>query len=95
MQPVKRPRGAPKGNLNALKTGASSRQLRALIDKLLSDPDARRLLLAFVGKRQLKDGSLLHAVNAHAARRQRRAVRDRRPRYEWLPYYEDGESPFS
>lgn len=94
MQPARRPRGAPKGNLNALRTGASSKQLQALIDRLLADPDVRRLLLAFAGKQQLEDGSLLEALNALAARRRRRPARDRRRRYEWLPYYEEGERPF-
>ena len=93
MQPARRPRGAPKGNLNALKSGASSKQLQALIDKLLADPDVRRLLLALAGKRQLEDGSLLDALHSLAARRGRRPGRARRRRYEWLPYLEEGEAP--
>jgi len=91
--PGPRPRGAPKGNLNALRTGASSKQLQALVDKLLSDPDVRRLLLAFAANRQLENGSLLQALSAHAARRRRRPARDQRRRYEWLPYLEEGDAP--
>ena len=38
--------GAPKGNLNALKTGRSSPRVRALLDLLLTIPEMRQLLLA-------------------------------------------------
>jgi uncharacterized protein YjcR len=44
--------GAPKGNLNALKTGVRSRQLKAAIDALATNDETRRLLLAIVEKKR-------------------------------------------
>ncbi len=42
--PEPRHRGAPRGNLNALKTGRTSRQLKAVIEKLTRDAELRPLL---------------------------------------------------
>ena len=44
--------GAPRGNLNALKTGAHSKQLRAAIAALLSVPETRRAMLALLEQKQ-------------------------------------------
>ena len=38
--------GAPRGNLNALKSGRHSTQLRALADTLASIPEARSILIS-------------------------------------------------
>ena len=40
--------GAPKGNLNALKTGKTSRQYQRLIEILSQDPEAVRLVREIV-----------------------------------------------
>jgi hypothetical protein len=40
--------GAPKGNLNALKTGSRSRQLNIVIEALLASPTIRRVMLKLV-----------------------------------------------
>jgi hypothetical protein len=37
--------GAPKGNLNALKTGTRSRQLKIVIGALVAAPSVRRVML--------------------------------------------------
>ena len=44
--------GAPKGNLNALKTGAYSRQLGAAIGALLSVPQTRAVMLALIDQKR-------------------------------------------
>jgi hypothetical protein len=44
--------GAPRGNLNALKTGAHSRRFRAVIAALLIHPDTRRVLLTLNGPKR-------------------------------------------
>ena len=44
--------GAPKGNLNALKTGTHSKQLRAAIGALLAVPETRRAMLALLQRKQ-------------------------------------------
>lgn len=93
----RRKRGAPKGNLNALKTGASSRQLKLLIEKMQSDPELQRLMLAFAPRRQTHDRSLQPAINVYAAmtrRARERAKRELARRYDWLPYFDEGEAPF-
>lgn len=96
-QPATRRRGAPPGNLNALRTGASSKQLKAFIYKLQSDPELRRLMLAFAHRKQLYDRSMQRAINTYAAQHRRgkqRAKREQPRRYQWLPYWDDGEGPF-
>lgn len=45
-------RGAPKGNLNALKTGAYSRQLKAAISALLDHHETRPVLLAILEQKR-------------------------------------------
>jgi hypothetical protein len=95
--PASKRRGAPRGNLNALKSGASSKQLKELVRKLMLDPDARRLLRAFSDRRQLQNRWVEDAVNAYALQLKRqtdRAKRDRTRRYEWLPYFDENEAPF-
>ena len=76
-------RGAPYGNLNALKTGASSRQLRALMWKLLADPEMMRLIAAFARRPESYDRSLQQAIRRRAAQLRRDQERARRRRYEW------------
>jgi uncharacterized protein YjcR len=44
--------GAPKGNLNALKTGAHSKQLRAAIGALMAVPQTRRAMFALLQQKQ-------------------------------------------
>ena len=46
--------GAPRGNLNALKTGAHSRRFRAVIAALLTHPDTRRVLLTLNGPKRAR-----------------------------------------
>ena len=44
--------GAPKGNLNALKTGVHSRQLKIAVEAMLSRDEIRPILLAIIEKRR-------------------------------------------
>jgi hypothetical protein len=44
--------GAPKGNLNALRTGVRSRQLKAAIGALLTHDETRRVLLAILDQKR-------------------------------------------
>ena len=44
--------GAPRGNLNALKTGTYSKQLRAAIGALLAVPQPRRAMFALLQQKQ-------------------------------------------
>jgi hypothetical protein len=44
--------GAPRGNLNALKTGAHSRQMRAAIGALLAVPETRRAMIALLQQKE-------------------------------------------
>ena len=44
--------GAPRGNLNALKTGAYSRQLPAAIGALMAVPATRRAMLALIQQKR-------------------------------------------
>ena len=63
-------RGAPPGNLNALKTGKSSKQLKALVFFLMGVPETRNILLqlARLGRRRrdLLLADLQDAVNWNA-----------------------------
>ncbi len=63
--PKRRP-GAPKGNLNALKSGKRSRQLKRLIVALMADPGTRKLLLALKEIDQRRLQQLQQAVNHYA-----------------------------
>jgi len=62
-------RGAPKGNLNALKSGAHSRRFRAVIAALLIHPDTRSVLLTLNGPKraQLDKDYLIRTLNEIAA----------------------------
>ena len=44
--------GAPRGNLNALKTGARSQQLKAAIGAMLNHDETRRVLLAILEQKR-------------------------------------------
>jgi hypothetical protein len=44
--------GAPRGNLNALKTGAHSAQFKAAVHAVLSHDEIRPILLAIIEKRR-------------------------------------------
>ena len=58
--------GAPKGNFNALKTGARSRQLRTLIIVLMAVPETRRVLLHLNRLEQKRRAQLTEAINRYA-----------------------------
>ena len=58
--------GAPKGNLNALKNGSRSRQLRTLIIALMAFPQTRNALLHFSRLEQRRLDRLQKAVNQYA-----------------------------
>ena len=69
MSQEKRRRGAPKGNLNALKSGAHSRRFRAVIAALLIHPATRSVLLTLNGPKraQLDKDYLTRTLNEIAA----------------------------
>lgn len=58
--------GAPKGNLNALKNGSRSKQLRAVIIALLAIPQTRHVLLHFSRMEQRQRALLQEAINDYA-----------------------------
>lgn len=58
--------GAPKGNLNGLRTGARSRQLKAVILALMAVPQTRRFLLHFARMEQRRRLALSQAANRYA-----------------------------
>ncbi len=68
--PPRARRGAPRGNLNALKTGKSSKQLRALVFFLMGVPETRNILLQFARvegrRRALLLADLRDAINWNA-----------------------------
>ncbi len=75
-----RRRGAPKGNLNALKTGRHSRQLLALTEVLLASPAMRPILLKMLEQRKrggppARPGTLQDASNEMARRIIRRSIK--------------------
>ena len=59
-------RGAPRGNLNALKSGKRSKQLKRLVVALMADPGTRKLLLALRELDQRRLDQLQDAVNHYA-----------------------------
>ena len=63
--------GAPKGNLNALKTGSRSRQLNIVIEALLASPAIRRVMLKLVQHDVRRNQRLQQAI-ADAVRSYRR-----------------------
>ena len=58
--------GAPKGNLNALRTGARSKQLKTLIIVLMAVPETRRVLLHLNRLEQKRRAELVEAINHYA-----------------------------
>ena len=58
--------GAPRGNLNALKNGSRSKQLRTLIIALMAFPQTRNALLHFSRMEQRRLDRLQKAVNGYA-----------------------------
>jgi hypothetical protein len=67
-------RGAPKGNLNALKTGRHSKQLLALTEVLLASPAMRSILLRMLEQKKRGDRTLQDASNDMARRIIRRSI---------------------
>ena len=63
--------GAPRGNLNALKTGARSQQLNTVIEALLASPTIRRLMLKLV-QQDVRRNQRLHQAIADAVDSYRR-----------------------
>lgn len=59
--------GAPRGNLNALRSGMRSKQLKALIIALMTVPETRRALLHFSRMEQRRRALLAEAINRYAA----------------------------
>jgi len=60
--PAKKParprkRGAPKGNLNALQDGSSSKQFKAMMEELLAEPRFYRIIRA-LAERERKNKAL-------------------------------------
>ena len=58
--------GAPKGNLNALCTGARSKQLKVLVIVLMAVPETRRVLLHLNRLEQKRRAELADAINHYA-----------------------------
>ncbi|MEX2246738.1 MAG: hypothetical protein WEC75_08615 [Dehalococcoidia bacterium] len=54
--------GAPKGNLNGLKSGRYSPRVRAVIYALMQDPVARSVLLGLGRRNALRDGRIRETV---------------------------------
>lgn len=69
-RPPSRKRGAPPGNLNALRTGKSSKQLKALVFFLMAVPDTRNILLQLARlegrRREMLLADLQDAINWNA-----------------------------
>ena len=63
--------GAPKGNLNALKTGSRSQQLNTVIEALLASPTIRRVMLKLV-QHDIRRNQRLQQAIADAVRSYRR-----------------------
>ena len=72
--------GAPKGNLNALRTGARSKQLKAVVIALLVIPETRRVLMHFSRMEHRRRAVLQDALNRGAC-----PERSRRARLLQLP----------
>jgi hypothetical protein len=58
--------GAPKGNLNALRTGARSKQVKTVMLALLIVPETRRVLLHFRRMEERRRLELAEAMNEYA-----------------------------
>jgi hypothetical protein len=96
-QHSKRRRGAPRGNLNALKSGRSSKQLQRFVDRLFDDPELLHMFRVFLGTPELLKTVAIRGGETYLRRLRRTKARERRRlrrTYEWLPSYEEGEAPF-
>ena len=58
--------GAPKGNLNALKSGKRSKQVKAVIIALMAVPETRNVLLQFNRMERNRTALLQEAVKHYA-----------------------------
>jgi len=58
--------GAPKGNLNALKSGRRSRQLKVVIAALVAAPSVRRVMLRLAGQDIRRNPRLRETIAALA-----------------------------
>jgi hypothetical protein len=74
----RRRRGAPKGNLNALKTGDHSKQLEALTDAVLANPDVVRLILHLGRIREKRNAAFRKAVRDAVERQRRKSNPEKR-----------------
>jgi hypothetical protein len=66
--------GAPKGNLNAIKTGRHSKQLLALTEVLLASPAMRSILFKMLEQKKRGDRTLQDASKEMARRIIRRSI---------------------
>jgi hypothetical protein len=66
--------GAPKGNLNALKTGSRSRQLNDVIEALLASPTIRRVMLKLVQQDVRRNERLQQAITDAVDSYRRRSI---------------------
>jgi hypothetical protein len=94
----RRPRGAPKGNLNALKTGRSSKQLQQFVERLFKDPELLHMFRVFLGNPDLRKAVTIRGGETYLRQLRRSKERERRRlrrTFEWLPYYDEDEAPWS
>lgn len=66
--------GAPRGNLNALKTGSRSKQLNDVIEALLASPTIRRVMLKLVQQDVRRNQRLQQAIAAAVDSYRRRSI---------------------
>jgi hypothetical protein len=66
--------GAPKGNLNALKTGSRSQQLNTVIEALLASPTIRRVMLKLVQQDVRRNERLQQAIAGAVGSYRRRSI---------------------
>lgn len=95
--PEPRRRGAPKGNLNALKSGRSSKQLQRFVDRLFDDPELLQMFRVFLGTPELLKTVTVRGGETYLRRLRRSKERERRRlqrTYQWLPQYDESEAPF-
>ena len=72
--------GAPRGNLNALKTGSRSKQLNDVIEALLASPTIRRLMLKLVQQDVRRDKRFQQAIADAVDSYRRRSISQNTPR---------------
>ncbi len=70
--------GAPKGNLNAFKTGRRSKQLQAVTNAILADPALRPVILKLHRLRVRRNQALKEALRDAAKRHERRSISQKR-----------------